>query len=356
MTSCRPAICSHSLGRAWVHDLPSKLDQAAHYGLDLELFYEDLLYVAKELPGGSTPENHIEASHIIRSWCDERAIVIVCLQPFMHYDGLLDRQKHAEKIEEMKLWIQMAKILGTNLICIPSNFLPENEVSNDLDLITEDMREVADLGAPEGIEFAYEALSWGTHVDVWEQTWDVVQRVDRPNFKLCLDTYNIAARVYADPTSPTGRSLNAEYDLAESLRRLIETVDVDKIAFVQVVDAELLDRPLVEGHRFYDPAQCPIMSWSRNCRLFYGEEERGAYLPIKAILSAILNDLGYKGYLSAELFSRSLTDPDRSVPQDHARRAAVSWQKIVGDFGLNRRVDSAVDLHPVLEQPPRAQL
>lgn len=354
--ACRPAICSHSLGRAWVHDLPSKLDQAAQYGLDLELFYEDLLYVAKELPGGATPENHIEASHIIRSWCDERGIAIICLQPFMHYDGLLDRQRHAERVEEMKLWIQMANILGTNLIALPSNFLPEDQVSGDLDFITEDMREVADLGAPDGIEFAYEALSWGTHVDIWEQTWEVVQKVDRPNFKMCLDTYNIAGRVYADPTSPSGKNINADADLAASLRRMAKTVDVSKIAFVQVVDGERLKQPLLKGHPFYDPAQCPRMSWSRNCRLFYGEEDRGAYLPVKAILKTLLVDLGYKGYLSAELFNRSLTEPDAQVPEDHARRAALSWQKIVNDFGLNRRVDSAVAIAPAIEQPPRAQL
>lgn len=349
MTSCRPAISSHSLGRAWVHNLPSKLDQAAANGLDLELFYEDLLYVATGLLGGASPENHIGASHIIRTWCDERGIKIVCLQPFMNYDGLLDRQKHAEKIEEIKLWIQMAKILGTNLIGIPSNFLPEDQVTSNLDLIAEDMREVADLGAPDGIDFAYEALSWGTHVSTWEQTWEVVQKVDRPNFKLCLDTYNIAGRVYADPTSSTGKSSNADLDLAASLRRMATTIDVQKLAFVQVADAERLDRPLLEGHPFHDPAQCPRMSWSRNCRLFYGEKNRGAYLPVDAILETILVDLGYKGYLSAEVFSRSLTESRVQVPRDHALRAIGAWETIVKDFGLRSRNDSVVDASSVLD-------
>ena len=64
---CRPAICSHSLGRAWVHDLPSKLEEAARHGFDIELFYEDLFYFAKEFPGGATPENHIKAAHEVRT-------------------------------------------------------------------------------------------------------------------------------------------------------------------------------------------------------------------------------------------------------------------------------------------------
>lgn len=350
------AISSHSLGRAWVHDMPSKLDQAAHYGFDIELFFEDLLYVAKAFPGGATSDNFVKAAHKIRSLCDERGIAVICLQPFMHYEGLRDRTRHAQRIDEMRQWIQLAKILGTNLIAIPSTFLPDELASGDRDLITRDMIEVADLGLPDGIEFAYEALCWGTHTDTWEQSWEIVKRVDRPNFKICLDTFNIAGRIYADPTSPDGKRPNADAELAASLRRLVKDVDVRKIAFVQVVDAERLKQPLVEGHKFHHPEQCPRMSWSRNCRLFYGEEDRAAYLPIKAILKAILVDMGFQGYLSAELFNRSLTDASPSVPREHAGRAAESWQKMVADFGLDGLADHSIVTRTSIEQRPRAQL
>ncbi|KAK4547734.1 hypothetical protein LTR36_000692 [Oleoguttula mirabilis] len=352
---CRPAICSHSLGRAWVHDLPEKLDQAAKYGLDIELFYEDLEYVAKSIPGGPGFQNLLAAAKIVRSLCDERGISIMCLQPFMHYEGLIDRQKHARRIEEMKLWLELAKILGANLISIPSTCLPEDEMSGDMDLIVRDLREVADLGAPEGMQFAYESLAWGTHSDTWEQSWEVVRRVDRPNFGICFDTFNMAGRMYADPASPSRKNPNAEAETKASLERLVKTVDVRKIAYVQVVDAEYLARPLVEGHEYYDAAQPARMSWSRNCRLFYGEEDRGAYLPVKAILAAILVDLGYEGWISAEMFNRSLTKPDANVPAEHARRAAESWQKIVRDFGLREpKQDKAVS--GALQQAARAQL
>ena len=331
---CRPAISSHSLGRAWVHGLPKKLDQAAKYGFDIELFYEDLVYVAKELPGGAVPENLSAAAHIIHSLCDERGISIVCLQPFMHYEGLRDRRKHAKRVEEMKLWIGMAKILDTQIITIPSTFLSREKASGDLSVVVADMREVADLAAPHGIKLAYESLAWGTYVDTWEQCWNVVQLVDRSNFGICLDTFNIAARIYADPASATRRTTSAEADTKASLRRMVSTLSAEKIFFVQVVDAEYLDEPLVEGHPYYVAGQSARMSWSRNCRLFYGEQERGAYLPIKAILSAILIDVGFEGWVSAELFNKSLADSDPSVPQQHAKRAAVAWEKIVMDFHL----------------------
>ena len=71
----RAGISSHSLGRAWVHNLPEKLDAAAKYNMDIELFYEDLLYVAKSLPGGATPSNHLIAAQQIRSMCDDRDLL-----------------------------------------------------------------------------------------------------------------------------------------------------------------------------------------------------------------------------------------------------------------------------------------
>ena len=192
-----------------------------HYftGFDIELFYEDLVYVAKDLPGGASIENLLEAAHIIRSLCDERGISVVCLQPFMHYEGLRDRRRHSERIEEMKLWIRLAKILETQIIAIPSTFLSEREASGDLNLIVEDMREAADIAAPHGIRLAYESLAWGTYVDTWDQCWQVVQLVDRANFGICLDTFNIAARVYADPASSDRRTRDAEAAVKASMQR-----------------------------------------------------------------------------------------------------------------------------------------
>jgi 4-hydroxyphenylpyruvate dioxygenase len=342
----RAAISSHSLGRAWVHNLPEKLDAAAAYNMDIELFYEDLLYIAKSLPGGPSNANHIIAARTIRSMCDARGLSIICLQPFMHYEGLRDRKWHAERVEEMKLWIQMAHILGTNIIAIPSTFLPADVTSGDLDLITADMREVADLGAPEGIQFAYENLAWGTYVDTWEQAWEIVRLVDRPNFGICLDTFNIAARIYADPEAPNRKTVDADAIFKASMEHMVKIVDPKKIVFVQVVDGEYLDEPLVEGHKYYNEAQPARMSWSRNCRLFYGESERGAYLPVKQVLETILIGLGWRGRISAELFSASLVEEGADVPLEHARRAAESWQKLLRDLGMGAQKRRASLMQP----------
>ncbi|KAK5169487.1 uncharacterized protein LTR77_005463 [Saxophila tyrrhenica] len=345
--SCRPAISSHSLGRAWVHNIETKLDQAARYGFDIEMFYEDLQYLAQTLEGGPTADNQLQAATMIRAMCDDRNIAIVCLQPFMHYEGLRDRVAHQDRVDEMKSWIKLAQALKTSIISIPSTCLSSDDVSGDIELVVSDMREVADLAAPENIQIAYESLAWGTHVDTWEQSWEVVEKVDRPNFGICLDTFNIAARVYADPTAASRRNVDAEQRMQASLDKMTQTIDARKITYVQVVDAEYLQQPLVDGHPYYRFDQPARMSWSRNCRLFYGEKDRGAYLPIKDILGVILNDLGFRGWISAEMFNESLTDPSELVPEQHAQRAADSWRMIVEDFDLG----SSMVHRP--EGPPR---
>jgi 4-hydroxyphenylpyruvate dioxygenase len=334
--TCRPAISSMSLGRAWVHDLPEKLSSAARNGFaGIELFFEDLEYLANTLPGGMTVANQLEAARIIRRLCDEQNLVIIGLQPFMFYEGLLDEQEHKAKIEKLKVWFQLIKILGTDIIQIPSNFQAEG-ITGDLNKIVADLVEVADLGLKETpvVRFAYENLAWGRFIDTWEKLWEVVQRVDRPNFGVCLDTFNIAGRVWADPASPTGKTPNADADLKASLERLVKTVDLKKVFYLQVVDGERLQHPLVPGHAFYNKDQPSRMSWSRNARLFAFEADKGGYLPVLDIARAFTEGLGFSGWISMELFSRTMADPDPSVPAEHGRRAGDSWKTLVKELHL----------------------
>ena len=190
------------------------------------------------------------------------------------------------------------------------------------------------LAANPPIRFAYESLCWSTRVDVWERCWEVVRRVDRPNFGMCLDTFNIAGRIFADPAVANGRTPNAEEAVRQSMARLVREVDVSKVFYVQVVDAERLEEPLIEGHPFYNPEQPARMSWSRNCRLFYGEKDRGAYLPVKEIAWAFFHGLGFQGWVSLELFNRRMADTGPEVPEELAKRGAISWAKLIKDMKL----------------------
>jgi 4-hydroxyphenylpyruvate dioxygenase len=336
-----------SLGRAWHHSLEHKFKQASTAGFrGVEIFYEDLEYFARALPGFEntrdgkeplSPNQLVAAATEIRKLCADLNLEIVGLQPFLFYEGLLDRAEHAKRIEKLNVWFEIVDALDVDIIQIPSNFLPASQLTGDIDAVVADMVEVADLGAKRArpIRFAYENLCWGTHVDTWEQAWEVVRRVDRPNFGVCLDTFNIAGRVWADPARADGKVENADEALQASLERMVEVVDVAKVFYIQLVDAERLESPLVEGHEWYAEDQPARMSWSRNARCFMYESERGGYLPIEKVARAIVDGLGYKGWVSMELFSRTMSDPRPEVPEEHASRGIRSWGKIVNALALN---------------------
>lgn len=329
-----------SLGRCYAgHSLEDKLFMAAKHGLEgIELFYEDLADYATS----QSASDLLAAAASIRGLCNSLHLEVICLQPFMHYEGLLDRQRHNERIQEMKLWMKLAHVLRTDIIQVPSSFLSRDQISPDVDLIVSDLRGIADLGIQQTpvIRFAYESLCWGTYVDKWEACWDIVQRVDRSNFGICLDSFNILGRIYADPTSDTRKTPQAEQEVRESIQRLVERIKPhkEKIFFIQIVDAEWLEQPLAPGHPFYNAEQPSRMSWSRNCRLFYGESEHGAYLPVRDVAHAIIKDIGYDGWVSMELFNRIMNERDPRIVEELAERAAISWDRMVADLQLDSGV------------------
>ena len=334
----RAAICTVSLGRSSAgHALPHKLDMAQKYGFQgIEIFYEDLVHLAKSMPGGDSAENQLQAAKRIRQMCDSRSLVVIALQPFMHYEGLMNRNLHLERVAEMHHFVKLAQVLRTDLILLPSTFLPPEQVTEDMELIVEDMKEIAEIGLRETpvIRFAYEALCWGTRVDTWEASWDVVLRVNSPNFGLCLDTFNITGRIFADPAAVSGHEVNCRGVFAASLETLLATLDMSKCFLVQIADAQRLRKPLDMLHPFYNPQQPARMSWSRNARLFYGEMELGGYLPVRAILDVLIHRLGFKGWLSFEVFNIRLLDTDKVVPEEMAQRAMKSWSRMERDLEL----------------------
>ena len=45
---------------------------------------------------------------------------------------------------------------------------------------------------------------------------------------MCLDTFNIAGRVYANPATPEGKTPNGDLDLKKSLEEIVKVVDIKK--------------------------------------------------------------------------------------------------------------------------------
>lgn len=116
----------------------------------------------------------------------------------------------------------------------------------------------------------------------------MVRRVDRWNFGRCLNTFNIVGRVWGDHASEDGTDgPDSDRDLKASLLALVKSIDVKNVCYVPVVGTDRLSSPLVMGHEWYFEGQPARMSWSRNARLFYGEEDLGQYLPIARAARAL---------------------------------------------------------------------
>lgn len=330
----QPAVATVSLGRASAgHGLIQKLHEASLKGFKgVEIFFECLeAYAARIHDTSQVPSRKdiINAALAVRETCENLCLQVVCLQPFMYYEGLVDNHQHQQRVEDLKFWFEICQILNTDLVQIPSNFQAEG-TTGDIDRIVADLRLAAELGAQQSppIRIAYEAISWGTHIDTWEQAWDVVTRVNLPNFGLCLDTFHIAGRVWADPTSQNGLSPDSDYELERTLDKLVKEVDPKKIFYVQLSDAERLRSPLVRGHSFFQETMKPRMAWSRNARLFAFESDRNAYLPVWRICNALFLEMKWEGWVSAEMFNQTNFATGEAVVGEHATRARQSWDNL----------------------------
>lgn len=193
------AIASMGLGRAAQHDLEKKIKACAEAGFNgievgnsfmpaclihaitsSKLFYEDIKLPARAMPTGKFEDNLLKSAQTFRDLCDKYDLEIIVFQPFKNYEGLLSEKRHAEKIEKLKNWFRIAKVLGTNTIQIPSMFHQDPTVTTgDHEKIVKDLTEAADLGAKENppIRFAYEMMAWGAHVDTWQDAWKITKAV-----------------------------------------------------------------------------------------------------------------------------------------------------------------------------------
>ncbi|MCV7282233.1 sugar phosphate isomerase/epimerase and 4-hydroxyphenylpyruvate domain-containing protein [Mycolicibacterium flavescens] len=229
--------------------LDDKLVAAAHAGFDgVELFEPDLI--------AST-----SSANQVREQCEDLGLEIVLYQPFRDLDST-DPEQFRRNLKRLDRKFDVMAELGAGLILVCSN--ASADAVTDLDELATQLRAAGDLAQRRGMRIAYEALAWGSTVNLWQQSWDAVSRADHPAVGLCLDSFHILSR-------------------SSALANLDE-VPGDKIFFVQLADAP---------HKDMD-----VLQWSRHYRLFPGEGAFDLTAFTKAVLKA-----GYRGPLSLEVFN-----------------------------------------------------
>ncbi|KAL8280296.1 hypothetical protein RQP46_007213 [Phenoliferia psychrophenolica] len=353
-------IASLSLGSFEHHSLPSKLAAAAHAGFsNIELFdldwwsYRDSYATEHSLP----PSTHdgdatsLAAASALGSLVQSYGLSISCWQPLRNFEGFLDEEDTRKSRAFAKGILDIMGPLGTSLLLCCTTSTPAPKTSGDLERCARDLAWLADEAASYSppIRIMYEGLSFGAHRQRWQDAWEVVERADRPNLGLCLDSFNTLALEWADPYSPTG-TLSSDVDekLARNMEELVARVPGDKIYFFQVADGRRMNPPMQLPS---DPSIPRIRPWSRGNRLFPLEKELGAYLPVDKFADAVMRT-GYSGPWSLEVFNDSLADPSSDVPETHAQRAIKGLKAAVAQTYSRRSSASDRAVPTEAPQPP----
>src|SRR5689334_5041931 len=111
-------------------------------------------------------------------------------QVLRDFEGL-SGHLHDYKIDVAKSMLEMCHALGSTVLLVCSS--TSTHATGDPDALAADLRKLAMLAIPLGINVAYEGLSWGRSVSEYTVAWDIVCRANAPNLGLGLDSYHIFA-------------------------------------------------------------------------------------------------------------------------------------------------------------------
>ena len=332
------AYATPSLGMHKNHTLEKKLHAAVKAGFrGVEMGFDDLCSYSKQhtpaFKGEQDVPTLMKSAREIRALCAELNLEIICLQPFQDFEGATNPNEREARIDRADKYLTIMKELGTTMLQVGST--DNKNTSGDLDLISRDLASLCDLAATKQppCRIAYEPWCWGAHVNTWEEGWEVGQRVNRPNFGINLDTFQVAGREWADPESETGliegyaeREVSAKFEA--SLELLAKTIPGDKIFYIQISDGLRMDPPMKEGHPAYKKGKPARGQWSHAYRPLPFEN---GYLPVVRTLRAFL-ETGFRGWTSMEVFEERQMDGEKDIPEEYAMKGMEAWKKLVEEL------------------------
>ena len=259
--------------------LEAKLDANARAG------FTQITLWAKDLVGH--PDGYEAALHEVRM----SGLRVNAIQVMRDYEGL-SGPLHRYKIETVKTMLKVCEAVGAERLLICSS--TSAHASGDLDHIAADLRKVAMLATPLGIRVGFEALSWGRHVNDFEVSWEIVQRADRDNLGVCIDSFHVLANCSLNGT---------DFDA-------LETIPGERIAFVQLSDF------------LWTAVRTPEerIETARHLRVFPGEGVHSAEL---SRMIRMIDRSGYRGDWSFEVFNDDYVQMPSEAVALRARNAAM---------------------------------
>lgn len=259
--------------------LESKLDAANAAG------FSQITLWAKDLAGH--PDGYEAALNEVRL----SGLRVNGIQVMRDYEGL-SGPLHRYKMETVKTMLKLCEAVGAERLLICSS--TSAYASGDIDHIAADLRKVAMLATPLGIRVGYEALSWGRHVSDFELSWEIVQRADRANLGVCIDSFHVLANCGLNGTN---------FDA-------LATIPGERIAFVQLSDF------------MWKAVRTPEerIETARHLRVFPGEGVHSAEL---SRMIRMIDRSGYRGDWSFEVFNDDYLQMPVAIVAQRARDAAM---------------------------------
>ncbi|KAI9927796.1 hypothetical protein MW887_002648 [Aspergillus wentii] len=304
------SIATNSLGKSSSgHSILHKLSVAKSHHFDgVEVAFECLEHHALTTYPKLTRENQLRsAARDVHNTASSLSLQLIALNPFGAYDGLVDEGEVERRLDEARVWCELCEIMGIEFFQITTCLYPmdSTRITSNPTIIARNMRKLTLLAQNYNLTIAYEAPAWGIHLNTWQQTHQIIQMVNLPNLKHCLDTFHISTKLACDPFNATSPIKPTGMDnFTTSLTEMKQTLQPSDIAYFQLSDATVAD-PAQRGYPRKDLAQPAYMTQSRNCRIFPCEEAYGGILPAVDVARAVF-DLGYEGWVSMEVFYTEL--------------------------------------------------
>ncbi|MEY4751807.1 MAG: hypothetical protein RIQ60_4021 [Pseudomonadota bacterium] len=243
--------------------------------------FEQVMLSARDLVGH--PEGLDAAVAAVRA----SGLRVTGFQVLRDFEGL-SGHLHAYKVDIAKSMIEMAAALGCKVLLACSS--TSTHASGEAATLAADLRKLAMLAVPHSIRIAYEALSWGRHVNEFQQAWQLVEQADCPNLGIGLDSFHIFA---------------AKTSLDE-----LDFIETRKIYLVQLSDFMWQETQSFEER----------MATARHFRVFPGE---GVHSDQLAELVRRLDAIGYDGDYSFEVFNDDYQQLPLPVVAERARKSAL---------------------------------
>lgn len=257
-------------------DFPEKIAAIAEAKFDgIEIFEQDFIaYDRSPREVG----NHVR----------DNGLEVMLFQPFRDFEGLPEPDR-SQAFDRAERKFDVMEELGTDLMLICSSVHPKSQ--GGIERAAEDLHELGQIAANRNLRIGYEALAWGKHVDDHRDAWEIVRRADHSNVGIIVDSFHTL-----------GRKLSPES---------IRSIPGDKIFFVQLADA-----PLIEMDLLY---------WSRHFRNMPGEGD----LDISAFMQAVAAT-GYDGPISLEIFNDQFRGGSpKAIAQDGFRSLIALMDDVV---------------------------